>query len=269
MIPDFLLSVYELILRLWLESHVSFYTALTIGLILGAISWWIAFLTARNINLRFSFFFSHYLLCTIAAILTLLFTLLFFAFRYTAFVAEGVVIQWEQSILVDSHWRTQTYQKAYEAVYDLKDHSSGKQLEDFSHSPHPKTGKDTFIPAANKLSQKMVAEVYSKSAVEHFQNQNPFLSKIIWARASMTEDSIVADIQRVFSTSESTTYPIEDAIGIAGKMIKDGLKEQIPRVVKISRILLVVFFLLLQSMTIGLLAWAAHRDIKVNFPSQQ
>jgi len=265
---DFLLTMGQLILRVWQESHNLFYIATGTGIVLGGLTWWIAYLIVHHINLQFPFRLQHHFCCFLAALLTLIFTLLFFASRYTGVVAEGMVITWETAIQVDKNWRNKIFIKAYDAVYDLKDPKTGKQLEDFKETPHPRTGKDTLIPTNHDRSIQAVSEVYAKGAVEHFNETYPFLSKIMWARSKTSKESILHDIKRVFEGPEKI-YQLEDAIRLAGKNIKKELKNQVPQVLLFFRIILGVTFFLVQSFTIGLLVWAAHRDIKTDFPKQQ
>lgn len=265
---DFLLTMGQLILGVWQESHNLFYIATGTGIVLGGLTWWIAYLIVHHINLQFPFRLHHLFCCFLAALLTFLFTLLLFASRYAGIVAEGMVITWERTIQVDKNWRNKTFIKAYDAVYDLKDPNTGKQLEDFKGNLHPKTGKDTLIPTNHDLSIQTVSEVYAKGAVEHFNETYPFLSKIMWARSKTSKESIIQAIKRVFEGPEKI-YQLEDAIRLAGKNIKKELKKQVPQVVLFFRIILGILFLLVQSCTIGLLVWAAHRDIKIDFPKQQ
>lgn len=126
---------------------------------------------------------------------TLVFTLLFFAFRYAGYVAEDVVVVWEASIHTDRAWGRRAFEKAYDAVYELQD-SSGRQLEDFKGRPHPKTGEETLIPANFDASRIAIADIYAQGAVGHFQNSHPFLSKVIWAESGMAREWIIKDIKR-------------------------------------------------------------------------
>ncbi|MCP4149518.1 MAG: hypothetical protein GY757_17360 [bacterium] len=267
LIGNFLLFMTGLVMQVWQDAWKVFIGACAIGVFTAGLAWWLSHLVALNCNRQFSFRIRHHFLCSLAAIATFIFTLLFAGFRYTGDVAEGMVKIWEISIRTDTDWNRKTYEKAYEAVYALRD-ASGNQLEDFTGKPHPKTGRNTLIPTSHETSQLTAAETYAKGAVDHFRVQYPFLSKILWAHSSSAQQGIVADMKRVFKAAPGGTYKTEDAIRIAGEQIRRGLEKQVPRVVLISRILLVIAFILLQAITLALLIRAALADIKENFSPQ-
>lgn len=264
MILDFLLTLTELVAQLWLDGRKMFSIACISGIILAALAWWLAHITAINVNRQFSFRPQHHFYCIVAALATLSFTILFFAFHYTGYAAKTMVSAWEASILSDKEWSNNTFKKAYDAVYELRD-ASGNQLEDFKGRPHPDTGKSTVVPTTHEISKLTVAEVYAREAVEHFREYYYFLSKILWAKYGSAQEGIIEDMKRVFSEKPGSNYQAENAIRIAGEKIRQGLKEQVPRVVIISRIILAAAFILVQAIVFGLLIRAALADIRENF----
>ncbi len=86
---------------------------------------------------------------------------------------------------------------------------------------------------------------------------------ILWARAETAQKGITEDMERVFSAN--LNYQPDDAVRIAGKRIRRELKEQVPRIVIISRIVLVIAFIFVQAIVFGLLIRAALADIRENF----
>jgi hypothetical protein len=267
LIGNLLLFMTGLVMQIWQDAWKVFTGACAVGVLLGGLAWWLSHLVALNCNRQFYFRVRHHFLCFLAAIATFIFTLLFVGFRYTGTVAEGMVKIWEISIRTDSQWNRSTFETAYEAVYDLRD-ASGNQLEDFTGKPHPKTGRNTLIPTKHEASKLIAAETYAKGSVEHFRNQYPFLSKILWAHSGSAQKGIVADMKRAFKATPGGTYQTEEAIRIAGEQIRRGLEKQVPRVVLISRILLVFAFILVQAITLALLIRAALADIKEDFSLQ-
>ncbi len=267
LIGSFLLFMTGLVVQVWQDAWKVFIGTCAVGVFLAGLAWWLSHLVALNCNRQFSFRVRHHFLCSLAAIATLIFTLLFAGFHYTGDVAEGMVKIWEISIQADDEWSRDTFEKAYEAVYDLRD-ASGSQLEDFTGKPHPKTGQNTVIPTSHEASKLTAAETYAKGAVDHFRNQYPFLSKILWAHSDSAREGIVKDMQRVFKATPGATYQAKDAIQIAGDRIRQGLDKQTPRVVLISRILLIFAFILVQAITLALLIRAALADIKEHFSQQ-
>ncbi len=265
MILDLLLPLTQLVSQLWQEARNTFFVGCASGAVLAAISWWAAYFVALNVNRQFSVRIQHRFFCLVAALATLVFSILFVAFQCTGHVVEGIVTGWETSICLDEGWKGGTFKKAYEAVYNLRD-KAGDQVEDFKDFPHPDTGRSISIPLNHGRSRRTVAETYAGEAANHFRDKHPFLSKILWARAETAEKGIIEDMERVFS--ENPKYPLDDAVRIAGKRIRRELKKQVPRIVIISRIALVIAFLFIQAIVFVLLIRAALADIRVNFSTQ-
>lgn len=259
-IGDLLSLLTNLIVKLWMNGRWDFIVAATAGTVLAALAWWLTHVVSLNFNRQFSFRAEHYLYCSIAAIFTLLFSIAFFALRYTADVAKIMVSDWEISIQADSQWGQDTFRKAYEAVFALRD-AQGRQLENFTGKPPPDAARLSVIPTTQEASKRKAAETYAAAAVVHFGVHFPFLSKILWARSSIAQDQIHADMQRVFASGRAN-YAAEDAIRLAGREIRQGLESQVPRVVVLSRIVLVLAFLIIQAVTFALLIHAALADIK-------
>jgi len=260
MVTSFFLFLWTLVEQLWTQGWWQFLVAVVVGILLGAVSWWLAHYVALGFNRQFSFNAQHHIYCGIAAAITLLFSILFLAMQYTTDAVRALVQQWEISIRADNDWAQDTFVTAYEAAYKLRD-ASGKQLEDFTNYPHPSKGGH-LIPLNDKLTQSTVAEVYVDAAIEHFRKGHPFLSKVLWARSGIAPDLIESDMERFFRQNPGSTYDIGEGIALAGREIRSGLVEQAPRVVLISRILLVIAFLLIQAVTFGLLIRAALANIK-------
>jgi len=261
--------VVAIVADLWANSRQDFAVATLVGTVLAAGSWWLAHAVALNFNRQFSFRPEHYVYCGLAATATFLFTLAFFALRYTADVAQTMVSVWEVQIQADQTWADSTFQRAFDSVRDLRD-QAGKPLEDFSRSPLPGSGLPTSIPTNHEASKNLAAEIYAEAAVSQFRKHYPFLSKVLWARSGIARDEIYADMRRVFD-SGSPNYDAKDAIRLAGSVIRQGLEKQVPRVVVLSRVALVVAFLIVQAITFALLIHAALADIKVRrvAPSQR
>jgi hypothetical protein len=258
---DSLSLIVDLVFRLWASGRYQFIAAVAVGLLLAALAWWLAHAVALNFNRQFSFRPQHYVYCGMAATATFLFTIVFFSLRYTADVAQALVSVWEVTIQSDQSWADDTFRQAFDAVRDLRD-PTGKPLEDFSGRPAPDSDLPTTIPTNREESKNLAAEIYAKAAVTQFRTSYPFLSKVLWARSGLAQDEIYADMRRVFDSGRPT-YDAKDAVRLAGASIRQGLEHQVPRIVLLSRIALVVAFLLIQGITFALLIHAALADIKV------
>nr|VFJ62346.1 MAG: hypothetical protein BECKDK2373C_GA0170839_10963 [Candidatus Kentron sp. DK] len=259
-IQGFFSLLFNLVGELWNGGATAFWVALAVGVLLAGAAWWLASYVAFNFNRQFSMHPKHHVYCGVAAILTLIFTLLFFAFKFTGEVAERAVSEWQAVIGIDTDWKNKTFAEAYDAVYELKN-PQGNQLEDFSRSPHPNTGQNTAVPVNYPPSKQAVAKIYGSSAVEHFRQRYPFLSLILWANSENAEQALITDMKRIFSSGASM-YASEKAVQLTSTMIRNVLKTQVPRVIVISRAILIAAFLLIQVLVFGLLARAALADIK-------
>lgn len=263
-ISDLVLLLSELVVKLWLSDSFGFFIAVSTGVVVAGVVWWLSGLLAFQFNRQFSFRSQHRLYCSIAAVITLCFTILFFALRYTEDVAEDRVTSWGQTIKADTIWSGKTFRDAYEAVYALRD-TSGEQLENFSNYPHPDINANTLIPMNHEQAKEMAAQTYTKAAIEHFNNNHSFLSLILWTNSSNAEQAIHNDLNRVFAMGK--TYDSNEAIQLAERQIRQRLEEQLPQIVWFSRIALILLFLLVQSITLALLIRAALADIKVLSPN--
>lgn len=266
MIRDVFQLLFGLVPQLWGESHLMFLTYCFLGFVLAGGAWWLTRWIAFCFNRQYFLHLEHDIFCATAAALTLLFFLVFIALQNTAIVAEHMVERWKDAILMDQAWSADTFRQAYEAVYELRD-ASGNQLENFAGHPHPDTGLPTSVPTSKVESQRTAAETYAKGAVTHFRTHHPLLSKILWAHADSAQQAISQDMERVFG-SGSHTYSAADAVNLAGEKIRQGLKEQVPRIVVISRVILIFAFLLAQGIVQGLMIYLALRKIRVPHSSQ-
>ena len=217
---DLFLLLGGLVLQLWSSARHEFLIACAVGTVLAGLSWWLTRYVARNFNRRFSSHPSLYFFCGSAATLTFCCTLLFFAFRFTGDVAEQIVTTWEKALEVDTQWSDETFRKAYEAVYELRD-AAGKQLEDFTGKPHPDSGREVMIPTIHEESKLVAAQVYAEEAVKHFTVHHPLLSKILRVYAEETAEAIYKDIEQFFSGSTETgekTYPVMEAVRLERRL---------------------------------------------------
>ena len=105
--------------------------------------------------------------------------------------------------------------------------------------------------------------MYAAEACEHFDNEHPFLSKIIWSNPSQATTNIAEDVTAYFKQNPKSFYSAEKAISIAADTIKTELDKQTPRTVTLSRIALVIFYLFVMAIPLGLIGYAAYKDIRI------
>jgi len=227
-----------------------------LGVVLAILCWVACSYYSRLWNLKYQIKLTHHVLCGIAAVLTFIFTVVFAGLTYTKEAAYVLIDVWKYQVNTDSDWESKTFEKAYNEVKSLG-------TEDFTNYPSPAQGGDT-IPATQQRSYETVGRIYAAEAVQHFKDKHPYLSRILWAESEIPAQVIRDDIERFFKSNPGTSYSAKEAINLAAKYIKQGLDDQVPRVVPISRMVVTILFFLTQSIPFGLIGYAAYKDIKIH-----
>ena len=253
MILDLLSLLGGAVVVFFAKNPKGFELALAVGLLLAGLCWYGCYTYSRLWNRRFHVKPVHHVLCAVAALITLLFSILYPALGYVREAGEVSITLWETTIRRDGVWAATTFRNAYAAVKRLG-------LEDFRAVPQPGI-PGSWIPTTNDRSRQAAASAYASSACIHFARSRPFLSKVVWARPGIPADVVFEDVHRWHQRNPN--YPPERAIGLAVEQIHAGLIAQVPRLVTISRMLAVILFFLAQAVPFGLVGWAAYRDIKV------
>jgi hypothetical protein len=239
-----------------IDIQTTFLTTLAIAVLLAIGCWLFCNYYSRLWNTRYRITFTHHVLCAIAAIFTFIGVMVYQSLEYIAPVTQTIVDTCQQNLKDDNSWSQNTFRKAYEEVKAM-----GK--EDFSSFPHPDAG-GSIIPSKYDETRNKIALVYSTEAVSHFKGHHPYLDKILWATSTPSEQAIYQDHKDFFMQEpKPDSYPLERAINLAARMISDELSEQIPRVVSLSRLTIVLLFLLMQAIPFSLIGWSAYRDLKV------
>lgn len=231
-----------------------FAVSIIVGVVLAALCWVACSYFSRLWNLRFRTNLLHHVLCFFAAVLTLVFTVLFFALQYTKEAAFASVKIWEAQINLDPVWADKTFAVAFEAVKVLG-------IEDFSNVPLPGF-PNSHIPANHDQSIIAAAGAYANGASEHFHDSRPFLGLMLQGKTEVPRQVLDTDVKNYFATV-AKSYPTQKAIALVAGEMRRGLDQQVPRVVTYARTALVALFLLCQAVPFGLVAWASYKDIKI------
>ncbi|GAB3695363.1 hypothetical protein GCM10027592_17490 [Spirosoma flavus] len=171
-------------------------------------------------------------------------------------VATTIVSVWEgYEIKADEQWGKAAFRDAYYKIKALN-------VENFDNQPVPEQGGH-LIPVTKKASQELAAKIYASAACAHFDKEHPFLSKIIWSNAAKSADNISSDVANYFMNNPGSTYSAEKAIDISAGTIKTQLSLQTPRTVTLSRIVLLVLYLMVMSIPLGAIGYAAYKDIRI------
>lgn len=231
-----------------------FVSAAILGLLLAAGCWWVCSHYSRLWNKKYRVKPLHHLLCGIAALVTLLATLVFVSLRNTLPAAKASVGMWEIQILADTQWANSTFMETYRKVQALG-------IEDFTNHPPPTGNGQGSIPTTQKRSQLEAALTYSGAAASHFRKNRPYLASMTKAETETPKELVQADMERHFQTNPN--YPPQKAVALVAGRIEQGLQEQLPRVVKVLRAQFVALFLFFQVIPFALVGWTAYRELKV------
>ncbi|MFD2570169.1 hypothetical protein ACFSUS_05955 [Spirosoma soli] len=217
---------------------------------------WVCLHYVQLWNKRFQLTMTHKVLTALACTLTFFFVLAFAGLAFMKEVTLARITIWQATIKIDPVWSRETLHKTYESVKKI-----GK--EDFSNFPSYEVG----VPISQSESKLIVAETYSNEACKNFDAQHPFLSKVVWASPNVPTRIVQEDVEAYFKNKQGQVYPTERAVDLAADHIKTQLTQQAPRVVTLSRIGLVIAFLLVQLIPFGLIGYAAYTDIRSSFKS--
>lgn len=224
--------------------------------LLAGLSWYLCNNYVKLWNRRFQLTTTHQVLTLIASVLTFFFVLAFGGLKYMKDVTTAIVSVWEgYEIKTDSGWSNATFEEAFYRVKDLN-------VESFAGIPTPGT-EGSIVPVTQKVSQEKAAEVYATAACDHFNQEHSFLSKIIWSNPTQSTDKIAQDVMTHFENNPGTSYSAEKAINIAADTIKSQLAAQTPRSVILSRIALVILYLLVMAIPLGAIGYSAYKDIRI------
>jgi hypothetical protein len=254
-IRDLSLLVFGCVAMFSLFEFKAFLGTLIGGLFLGLACWMLCSRYSRLWNLSYRVTVTHHVLCGIAAVLTILFTVTFVSLKYTKPVTEALITAWQLQLLADLSWEQKAFRKTYEAIKALG-------VEDFTNYPHPDRGGH-IVPASEMVSRRTLASIYSSEAVKHFHETHPYLSMVLSAEPGISPGMITDDVSAFFSAHPQDNYSNLSAVKLAADHIRQGLNARAPRVVPISRGITVVLFILVQSIPFSAIGVAAYRDLKV------
>jgi hypothetical protein len=251
-----LLVLWECVRRLTQEP-VLFLLTLLGGVVLAAVCWWVCTHYARLWNLAFQITTLHQVLCAFAAILTLVFCILFVSLKYMKEIAQDAIDTWNHQVQTDHVWQTRVYTKLY---YTIK----ATNQEDFRNFPPPREGISIKVPVATANSKRIVASVSANEALSLFKRENPYLSRVLSLPASIPEGTLVADENNFFARTPTALYPAERATSLTADQIKRRLDPETPKAVESARLILTACFLLAQAIPFLWIGFAAYRDLKVS-----
>ena len=84
----------------------------------------------------------------------------------------------------------------------------------------------------------------------------------MWGNEQQNKVILNEDIKNYFANGNQL-YLSSNAVKLVAKTIKDDLETQAPRIVTISRSILVLLFIIVQAIPFGLIGWAAYQNLKI------
>jgi len=239
-----------------------FFRVVLLALMLGTLCWVGCSYSSRLWHKRFHVKVKHHVLCAIAAVLTVVFTVLFCAVGNLKFIVNDMIDQWSEKLLENDEWHSQTYTKAFYAVKEL-------YPDEFSGVPQPGTA-NSYIPFNNEEMKQICVKMYVIEACNNFSTRHPFLDKILKARPGISKEDIINDIREYFKINTNGIYPLCRAVVIATEHIREGLLKQSPKTVRKTRGILVALFLAVQMFPFGMIGYCAYKELKIfNFNIKQ
>jgi hypothetical protein len=225
------------------------------GVILAALCWWAATHYSRLFNLTFQITRLHQILCAGAALLTLIFCVLFVSLKFTKQIAQQAIDSWNHEVTTDLRWQYRVGVKIY---YLIK--ATG--AENFAKYPPP-TDVGVRFPANAASSRHIMASVPANEALHLFQITNPYLSHVLSLPARMPEGTIINDVNRFFAQFPNGIYYMGRAINLTAMEIKSKLDPETPKAVTYARLILTAGFFLAQAIPFAWIGIAAYRDLQV------
>jgi hypothetical protein len=206
---------------------------------------------SRLWNKSFKKTITHNILSVLAAALTFIFVIAFASITFFQEISNIIILKWQTTVSFDKKWQAATFSKSYQAVKACCENS-----EPFDQY---KDGKN--IPLTTTKAQEVFARTYADEGSKHFNKTHPFL-KIIWSAPQISQTDLEKDVQYYF-VNIGKTYPPERAIELVAAKVKKHLKEQTPKVITLTRIILIVLFFFVQAVPFGLIGFASYNSLKV------
>ena len=224
------------------------------SMLLGGVCWWCCASYTKLWHKQFYVKAQHHILCGIAALLTIAFVYGFYSIRYLEDLVYEIVEEWEDDLLDNYDWSEATFEKAFYATKAV-DPTAFKRVRE------PKDGGQT-IPLETQTAIQVCAETYVYEACASFASAYRFLNRFLKAKTGISKEAIKDDINNYFNAGHSV-YPAEQAIELAAWYIETELIAQAPAIVKKTRTVLFLLFLLIQAIPFSIIGYVAYNNLKL------
>lgn len=236
------------------DRSLVFPISLVLGALIGGIFWWLAALSARLWNRRFYLKPGLQVLCGIAALLAIVFSITFASSRNMEEAVKIRLQQWKEKAISDADWQNACFYDAWDAVAELG-HESDVRL-----SPSPRTDKSlNLMSMGHPESRRAVARTYASAALDRFEKDRPYLASILNPSSEIPKDRIDTSMINWFRDHAGQPYPLEQGVQVAVGMLEDGAKQQTEAVAAYTRRLSLALFLISQFIVFITIGYFAHR----------
>ncbi|WP_413854831.1 hypothetical protein [Candidatus Ruminimicrobium bovinum] len=224
-----------------------------IALVMSAVCWFVCFHYTKLWNKRFHVSPSFHIVCCVAAVITFVATMAFIGLKNTKPVAESIVQAWSEDLMDDDKLQSECFRQSY---YSIK----GAGLERIDEYKTPEEG-GKLIPMAHSETYELVGGIYANGACQDFNDRFPFLGYFLHADAGVPAEVIAADVTSFFASSHERLYQLDRGMKLAIQYISNDLQAQAGRIVRITRMWLILLFLLVQFIPFGIIGYLAYKDL--------
>jgi hypothetical protein len=299
MISDAISTLFKCILELS-RSRRDLAVAVIAAVAVALGCWALCWISARLWNTSFRMHVGHHVACAMAGVVGFFAVLAFFGLVHTESIARLVVDEWRDSLESDSAFESSFAEVIYAAsdavVPQVDDYGNRQTVSDarasgsFGTKFNPSEMSDQQIADLTRS----LSEASSHSIWAHFSDTSPFLA--FWLgdaktqaleratneistcisgalHAGRTGPDALHDWQLrqesrrprkaiygpgiFWSYSDDFNYPCAEAI-------KEALHSRLPRVVILSRSVLLIIVIVTQLIAFGYVGMTAYRDLKVH-----
>lgn len=224
------------------------------ALLLAGGCWWVCTNYYQLWNKRFQIGVVHQAFCALAALMTLVFTLVFVSMRYTGEITQNAIDKWHTKARADRRTIDDAFRRGYAAVK-----ASG--LEDFSNVP-PVDANNRYIPVTSVRTGEIASKAYVDSVTDDFRTKNSFLLRVL-ALPEAPLSAIQADRDVWRRSQPGVNYPMMRAVDFTATHIRNALVPQAPKTVSYVRGMAVGMLLLFQAIPFALIGYSSYKDLKV------
>jgi hypothetical protein len=168
-----------------------------------------------------------------------------------------LLLFWQGSIKQDQQWAGQTYAACYQAVKD-----TGK--EDFSKSPPPPLGVNTFIPLNSDEAKMAYTRVMMDRTAVHFATDFSALGRLLNVTDGLDTPSseLKAKVNEFFKQAKpdaegNKTLPRSEAIAMCSDILRENFQS---RVGSLETLTLAVSYIMPALAWLGLMTWVLYRS---------